>query len=319
VLTAGRLELVGQGSAVRTGFDDWIATNRSVAAVVAGERTEFHFAVTNLVRSRFRPRQPTDDGPVPVLATPQAAAAAGARSVLPVELGGQTLLGRVVGTVERFPTVDGEAVVADAGLVLTALNANEPGTASANEVWLEGPADHEDALAAALARPPFDRLDVTTRAGVEERLRSDPLARAALLTLACAALVGLGLALVGLLLGAVSDLRDERGELFDLEAQGAAPAGLRRQVRLRAAIVAAAGLAGGAITGAVLFVLVVDLVRLTANAAEPEPPLVLAVSWPVALLAIAGYALAATVLVGLATARAFHAPVPDARASELPA
>jgi ABC-type antimicrobial peptide transport system permease subunit len=109
----------------------------------------------------------------------------------------------------------------------------------------------------------------------------------------------------------VADLRDERGELFDLEAQGAAPADLRAQVRLRAGIVAALGVAGGALTGAVLSVLVVDLVRLTANAARPEPPLLVAVDLPVVVLAVVAYALAAGAVVGLATARAFRSPAPS--------
>jgi len=318
VLTTGRLQLVGART-VTASFDDWIATNPSVAAVVAGERTEFHFALTNLVRSRYRPRQATDGEPIPILVTPRLAGVVGARSVLPVELAGQTLFGRVVGLVRRFPTVDGEAVIADAGLVATALNANEPGSTLPGEVWLDAPEGREAELAAALTRSPFDRVTVTSRAEVESSLRSDPLARAALLTLATAALVGLGLALVGLLLGAVSDLRDDRGELFDLEAQGSSPAALRRQVRLRAAIVASVGLVGGIATGAVLCLLVVDLVRLTANAAEPQPPLLLSLSWPVALAAVAVYGLAAAALVGLATARAFRAPVPAARASELAA
>ena len=318
VLTADRLEVVG-GETVRADFAGWVTPNPSVAAVVAGERTEFHFALTNLIHSRFRPRQPTDDGPIPVLATPRVAAAAGTRRVLPLELGGQTLFGQVVGIVRRFPTVDGEAIVGDAGLVTTALNANEPGSTPPNEVWLDVPDASEPALASRLGRPPFDRLDLTLREDVEATLRADPLARAALLTLASAAIVGLGLALVGLLLGALSELRDERGELFDLEAQGATPAELRRQVRVRAAIVAVTGLVGGLLTGLALSTLVVDLVRLTANAAAPEPPLRLALSWPVALGAIALYAAAAALLVGLATARAFRASVPPARASELAA
>ena len=318
VLTVAPLELVG-AETVRGRFEDWVPTNPSVAAVVEGERTQFHFALTNLVRSRFRPRQPTDDEPIPILATPRAAAAAGARRVLPVELGGQTLFGRVVGVVRRFPTVEGEAVVADAESVLTSLNASEPGSALPNEVWLTVPERLHPVLAERLSRSPFDRLNVTTRAEARDGLKADPLARAALLTLLAGALVGLGLALVGLLLGVVSDLRDDRGELFDLEAQGASPRALRQQVRMRAALVAAAGLLGGIVTGLALSFLVVDLVRLTANAAAPEPPLLLALSWPVALGAVALYAAAAAALVGLVTTRAFREPVPAARASELAA
>ncbi len=214
----------------------------------------------------------------------------------------------MVGTVERFPSVDGEALVGDRDLLVTASNASTPGSADANEIWLDG--IDPRAFAGARADAPFDALAITTHAGVESRLRADPLARAALLTLACAALVALGLALVGLLLGVVTDLRDEGGELFDLEAQGAAPATLRAQVRLRAGIVAVVGLVGGIVTGAILGLLVVSLVRLTANAARPEPPLLVTVDWPVVVLAILAYAVAAALLVGIATARAFRSPAP---------
>jgi hypothetical protein len=307
VLHAGPLLAVGART-TRIDWEDWIPTSPGISAVVAGPETDFHFALTNRVVSRFRPRQASDEGPIPVLATPRLAAAADAQGRLPVSVGRASLVAQVVGTVERFPSVDGDALVGDRDLLVTASNASTPGAAEPNEIWLDG--IDERAFAAARTSAPFDALDITTHAEVESRLRADPLARAALLTLACAALVALGLALVGLLLGVVTDLRDEGGELFDLEAQGAAPATLRAQVRLRAGIVAAVGLLGGMATGAVLGLLVVSLVRLTANAARPEPPLLVTVDWPVVLLAIAAYAVAAALLVGIATARAFRAPAP---------
>ena len=109
----------------------------------------------------------------------------------------------------------------------------------------------------------------------------------------------------------LGDLRDERGELFDLEAQGAAPSLLRRIVRLRALTVAAAGLVAGALTGVALAAVVTDLVGLTARATAAEPPLVLEVDVLVVVgAAVASTSLAAAALVLLATRRAFSAPVP---------
>ena len=312
VLHAGQLLAVGE-TATRIAWDDWIPTSPGISAVVAGPETDFHFALTNRVVSRFRPEQASDSGPIPVLATPRLAAAADAQGRLPVDVGRANLVVQVVGTVERFPSVDGEALVGDRDLLVTASNASTPGSADANEIWLDG--IERQAFAGARAEAPFDALAITTHAGVESRLRADPLARAALLTLACAALVALGLALVGLLLGVVTDLRDEGGELFDLEAQGASPATLCAQVRLRAGIVAVVGLVGGIVTGAILGLLVVSLVRLTANAARPEPPLLVTVDWPVVVLAIVAYAVVAALLVGIATARAFRSPAP-ARVAE---
>ncbi len=73
-------------------------------------------------------------------------------------------------------------------------------------------------------------------------------------------IVALALSAVGLLLTLVGDLRDESGELFDLEAQGATPRDLRRHLLLRAAIVAGLGLFGGVAAGAIVSALVVAVV-----------------------------------------------------------
>lgn len=294
-------------------FEGWIPTNAGISAVELGARTDLHYSLTNLVISRFRPRQPSDGQPLPVLATARAAAAARPDGVLPVEIAGQRLLVRVVREIERFPTADGEALIADGDLLGTALNADLPGSAVPSEIWL----DSEPSAAGRLARAPFDVLDVASRQETLERLRADPLARAALSTLSAAALLALGLALVGLLLGVVTDLRDQAGAYFDLEAQGSAPPELRRQVRLRALLVAGVGVLGGLVTAALLSLVVVDLVRLTANAAAPQPPLVPAVAWPVVILAVAVYVVVAAVVVGAATASAFRASGVPARASEL--
>jgi ABC-type antimicrobial peptide transport system permease subunit len=136
---------------------------------------------------------------------------------------------------------------------------------------------------------------------VEARLRHEPLARGSLLTLAGAALAALALAVGGLLLALVNDLRDERGELLDLEVQGATPAALRRHLRLRAGLVTVAGLLGGIALGAVLSVVVVDLVALTANAALPQPPLRLYVDWGTLGVGAAAYLLVTTLVIATAT------------------
>ena len=124
------------------------------------------------------------------------------------------------------------------------------------------------------------------------------------------------LALLGLLLAVVADVRDERGELFDLEAQGAAPATIRAHLRLRALLVAAFGIAGGLALGGVLSALVIALVSVTAGAVVPEPPLLLTVDLPVLVGAASGYVLAAVLLVAYATRTRGRAP---ARAAEVTA
>ena len=152
-----------------------------------------------------------------------------------------------------------------------------------------------------------------SRAETLRSLQNDPLARGVLLTLAGTAVVALLLALVGLLLAIVADVRDDRGELFDLEAQGAAPSTLRAHLRLRALLVAGFGIAGGLALGAVLSALVVALVSVTATAAEPEPPLRLSLDLGLVALAALAYVLLAALLVAGATSLRGRAP---ARAAE---
>src|SRR5262249_59582198 len=144
----------------------------------------------------------------------------------------------------------------------------------------------ERGVAAAVHRPAFAAVDVRAHAALLADLRSEPLARGTLLTLAAAALAALALALVGLLLVVVSDLRDERGELFDLEAQGAAPATLRRHIRLRTIFVAVFGLIGGVVTGVVLAALGVALGSLTAAAGSTQVPFLVGGALPLGLLRV---------------------------------
>ena len=160
------------------------------------------------------------------------------------------------------------------------------------------------------AAPPFTLLDVASQAGLERQLRTDPVARAAVAMLEAAAVTALVLALLGLLLGVVAERSDDRAELFDLEAQGLAPAQLRRQLRLRALVAAASGALGGVLIGLVLSALVVGFVELTANATAPEPPLVLSLDWAVVGTAAAAVTAAAILLVVAVTGRAFRHATP---------
>jgi hypothetical protein len=191
------------------------------------------------------------------------------------------------------------------------LNTARPGAARPNELWV-GLASPGSAAAVErqLRSPPLHVLETLSRRGLEREAARDPIAHGTLLALVVAALVALGLALAGILLTVLGDLRDERGELFDLEAEGAGPALLRRVVRLRALGVTAAGLVAGAATGLALGALVTDLVSLTARAADAGPPLRFALDPRLVAAALVLYVLLAFALVGAATRRAFAGAVP---------
>jgi hypothetical protein len=288
------------GTPVPNAFSDWIGTGG-----VGGKAAELGYLITPDRTAAFRPRQPTDGLALPVLVTPGVAKAAGPRGLVPLVVEGEPVAGHIVGTIARFPSIVGDAVVADLTQASTRLETSSPGLGVTDELWLDS-----------TTPPSAPALTVTSQAAVLHDLRTDPLARGALLTLAATAIVALLLALVGLLLAVVGDVRDERGELFDLEAQGASPATIRAHLRVRALLVAAFGVVGGVVLGAVLSALVLSLVSVTASAAEPEPPLRLSLDLPLILGAAAIYVLAAFLLVGAATALRGRAP---SRAAEVAA
>jgi hypothetical protein len=255
-----------------------------------------HYVVNRAADSILRPREPLEGEPVPIVASPAIARAAGPGGIVPLHVEEQTIEARVVGVSRYFPSTDGDFVVADLPTWLVAANTAAPGTATASEMWVD-----------AAKRPDVPALDVVSQREAIARLRGDPLARGALALLLAAAAVGLALAVVGVLLTVIGDLRDESGELFDLEAQGAAPADLRRHLLLRALAVAAVGLAGGLAAGAIVSALVVSVVTVTAGAGTPLPPLRLLFDWRLVALAFvvvaAGSTLAAFAATRLAYAR----------------
>lgn len=284
-------------------YEDWLAVN-GIEAEITAEGATITGTLTESAAARFRPEQASDEQPLAVIASPNVAAAAGPTGDLALRVGGEQVVARVAAVAERFPGAREDFVVADRRLLGTALNAARPGIAIANEVWLAADTEQQrTALAAELGRAPYNVLTVDSRADLEQSLRNDPLARGTLLTLLAAALVALALALVGVLLGVVSDVRDERGELEDLEAQGARPALLRRVVRLRSFVVVAVGVVGGLATAALLGLLVVDLVAVTADARATELPLRTAITWPVLGAALLAGVLAAATLVTAASRR----------------
>ena len=250
-------------------FRGWFGTSG-----VRVEGPVLRFVVNNAADAVIRPHEPLEGELVPVVVSPAIARAAGPSGIVPLHAENNVISGKIVATTRYFPSVDGDVVVADLATWLAAANALEPGIATPSELWLES------------RPPPGLPLQVTSQRARARELTSDPLARGAIALLLVTAIVGLALAVVGLLLTVVSDLRDERGALFDLEAQGSTPAELRRHVLLRAVVVSGLGIAAGAGAGAVVAALVVAVVTVTAAAENALPPLALTFDWPLAAAAI---------------------------------
>jgi hypothetical protein len=292
-------------------YRDWVGARGARPPAASAGSLAIRYLLTQGQVFRLRPRQPTDAGPIPVIASSSLAHAAGVNGVLRLYVGTASVNVRVAATARRFPSASGDFVVADRSRLETALNAAVPGSAVADEAWVAG----GPGLGAQLVHD--SPVRVTSRRAVEDELRSDPLARGSLLVLAAAALVALALSLVGLALTVAVDLRDEAGELFDLETQGMGPAELRRQLRLRAAVVLAAGVVGGLAIGAVLALAVLKALAVSANSTEPVPPLVLAPDWLTLALGCVLFLLLAFGVVGVLTRAAFReqAATPTAEAA----
>jgi len=266
----------------------------------------------------LRPPQPTDDHPLRVIASPDIARSAGRGGALVLDVQGTRLPATVVGVAALFPAAEQQNegfVVADESRLRTVLDADLPGTGVPGEVWLA--ARDPARLAARLTEPRFRPLDITLRAAVGRSLAGDPLARGITLALAAAAVSALALSLLGFAVALVSELRDERGELFDLEAQGVAPTVLRRQLRLRAALLLAFALDSGTALGIALSRLVVSVVRVSATGSAAEPPLRLDLGLGAAGIALAVILGVAALVVELTSRRAFRAAVPEPSAWSL--
>jgi hypothetical protein len=297
-LTLGPLR---SGDRVLTAWRGWVASG---GARFIGERVSYEFSQGQTVLLRLP--QPTDGRPLRVVVSPEIARVAGPGGALALNFGNQLVPARIVGVATRFPAADQQDegfVIADESRLATALDARLPGTGAPSELWLSGPASLEPAL----RRLP---LDLASRRDLERSLASDPLARGLILTLGAAALAALVLAATGFWLALVSDLHDERGELFDLEGQGVSPATLRRQFRLRASALVALGAVGGALLGLALSSLVVALVRVSAASEQPRPPLRLEPGWVTAAIGLGAFVAIVAVVVELTIRRAFHGDSP---------
>jgi hypothetical protein len=253
-----------------------------------------------------RPAQPTDTFPVPVLTDPATAASAEPDGRIALTVDGLPVIARVVGVLNRFPTLDPDSagfVIADEATLAGALDAQLPGQGRPDELWIS--TGHLDRVRAALDSGTLAQLDPSFRVDVDQQWLGAPVARGVLGTLIAATALSVLLAVVGLLTALVGGARDERAE-SDLIEQGVGPRGLRAELRTRLALASALGVIVGLGIAVLLTRLAVASVRAAGTVADPRPPVVTVVPWAAlaawgtgtfAVLALAGW-LATRTLVG---------------------
>ena len=245
----------------------------------------------------FRPAQPTDTLPVPVLADPQTAASAGPDGRIALTVDGLPVIARVAGVLRRFPTVDGASdgfVIADEATLAAALDAQLPGQGRPDELWIS--AGHLAPLRAALDSGTLAQLDSSFRVDIDQQLRDAPVARGVLGTLVAATALSAVLAVLGLLTALLGGAADARASA-DLSEQGVGPHGLRAELRVRFALASVLGVIAGLGLAVLLTRLAVASVRAAGTVADPSPPVVTVVPWAelaawgagtLAVLALAG-------------------------------
>jgi hypothetical protein len=273
--------------------------------------TQLTYAADAALRNaNLRHVQPLAGEPVPAIASPEVAREAGPGGALELQRVGPGVSLRLVATARHFPGTTGRRfVIADVGRLFLALNAKSPGTVLPSSVWLtlahsSATAPAERALRGSAFRAPRE----LTRARAQRALADDPLARAAVSSLLIAALLGTALGGVGLSLALGIQLRDDSGELRELEALGLTPTELRRHVRLTGLVVAAMALAFGLAGGLVLTHVVTNLIAVTANGTAPVPPLTAVNPWGTVAAVLVGVAVTVALLIVAQTRAAFRAP-----------
>jgi hypothetical protein len=264
---------LGRSTLTFNGLGGLVDDGAPVQAEVGG-------TVQKVIRAAF----PTDGVLIPAIVSPALAAEADAAGTLTLPLGTSVIRVHVAAVASRFPTVirSGEPfIVAPYAPLLLAINGILPGAGHPDEMWIRtADAATTARVAGALGRAPFRAATVRDRAAIEADRTTDPFAAGLVAALLAAAIAGLALAGLGLLLGIVADLRDERGELADLESQGVPASTLRSLLQARTALLALGGIVAGLAIGVALTALTTSALSLTAGATVPVPELRIVFSWP---------------------------------------
>ncbi len=286
---------------LRASIADWHGVGAVRPLRAAGRGGRLVLFDTGEDSGLLRPAQPIDYRPLPVLVDPGTAAAAGRGGLLAMTVDEVPLVARVTAVLRRFPTVQsGSAgfVVADEPALASALDAAIPGQGEANELWISTP--DQARLRGALTRRPLAQLDSAFRVDIERSLGSAPIARGVLGTLIAATALGGLLSVIGVLVALLGAARDERVEA-DLLAQGLGPRAVRRELRMRLAVVGTTGVLVGVAIGILLTRLAIAVVQAAGAVAAPQPPVVTVTPWAalalwavVAIAALAAISLGAT-------------------------
>jgi hypothetical protein len=247
--------------------------------------------------------------PVDVLATPQLIEelAVGLDTPVSVRIGGTRLALRIVGRTDVVPFAADEplAFLADHA-TLAAADYLATGARSDPDRWVVVLDESDrDEVTTILRDAPFDSAAVGDRWEEAEQRIGDPI----LVGLTGSLLIAVGavaiVAMVGLVMAAVTGARDRRGANAVLRALGASRRELRQWLVRETVPIGVLAIAIGLAAGVVIASVVSSALTGDRNGGDAVPPPQLVLPWP-ALAALVVVALVAIALVPLATSRLLH-------------
>lgn len=207
--------------------------------------------------------------------------------------------GRIVGTVEAFPTIrpdEAHVVIADLGTVVAATYELGASFVSVEEMWLDLDGDDTSSAAAVLEAEPYEAVSTIGNDDRAAALLADPPAVGTIGALSIGFVTAAVLAVVGFLIAATVSARDRAGEFALLRALGLTGRQLAAWTFVEQAALIVFSLAIGTCVGLGLSALVLPAVSLTAGGGEVFPPVEVIYPWSSIL------AVQIVVLVGLVAA-----------------
>jgi hypothetical protein len=226
--------------------------------------------------------------PLPALVDTVTASAA-QDGIVTIDTSGSQIAFRVVGVAPLFPTASNRFIVTDVAHLRQHLDLAQPGFGTPTEVWLASDTSaHETELRQLLQKAPYQALKVDSRVERYDTLRTDPLSRMTLaVLLGSAALAGL-LAAGALALNAVAERSEDEAFHRALALEGATHRVISKLVADRAMGLALVAVPVGLVGGGFLVSIIVDVVKISATAGTPQPPLRLFLPWLAIAAALGG-------------------------------
>jgi hypothetical protein len=210
---------------------------------------------------------------------------------------------RISASVRAFPATDpaDPVVVMDLATLSLARFEETGAVEPPDEWWLSVTNGSDDAVATALANPPFSSRVVLSEVGRSRALSTDPVALGIIGALAIGFVAATLFAIVGFVVSASVSARERITEFALLRALGLSSGQLSVWLSLENAALATVSLLVGTALGLVIAWVVLPFITVTQGAVAPYPPVEVDVPWSViGLLVAAGVLALGTTVVVLA-------------------